>query len=239
MLKTLRKKTKTLLWVAASIFILATFMGLGGYFFTKTADAVAIVNGEKISYEAFENTYNQFVNNYQNMYNIDINEEMAKNLKKIVLEDMIRQKLILKEAKKQKIKINDTELSTFIQQLPYFQKDGNFNKQIYLAAIKMQYHTTPAAFESMVRQQLVMNQLRDKIVGVVTEANISEAEVAAEIARINKGKKTTVKSQDIAKEKEQIKQSLLIEKRNKTYEDWYNQLKAKAKIENRLEELQN
>jgi hypothetical protein len=106
MLKAIRKNTKIFLWFAVSIFVLATFVGLGSYFFTNTADVVAKVNGKKIRYELFNAVFLQRLNNYRNMYNIDINEEMANNLKKMVLNEMIGKVLLLQEAKKMKIKVS-------------------------------------------------------------------------------------------------------------------------------------
>ncbi|MDD5354118.1 MAG: SurA N-terminal domain-containing protein, partial [bacterium] len=168
MLKAIRKNTKIFLWFAVSIFILATFVGLGSYFFTNTADVVAKVNGKKIRYESFNATFLQRMNNYRNMYNIDINEEMANNLKKMVLNEMIGKILLLQEANKMKLRVSDKELSDYVQKLPYFQKDGRFDKQQYLNILKMQLRTTPAVFEKDVKESLIIQQLQEKVIATVT-----------------------------------------------------------------------
>ncbi len=235
MLKAIRKNTKIFLWFAVSIFILATFVGLGSYFFTNTADVVAKVNGTKIRYEAFNAAFMQRLNSYRNMYNIDINEEMANNLKKMLLNEMITKSLLLQEAKKMKIKVSNKELSEFIQKLSYFQKEGRFDQQQYLNALKMQLRTTPAIFENDVRDNLMIQQVQEKITATVT---VTEKELADEIAKQLKDKKPAPKSGDLLKEKETIRQSLLQQKKAKVFEEWYKGKEKLAKIENNLEQIE-
>ena len=235
MIKTLRKNTKIFLWFAASVFILATFMGLGGYFFTRTPDAVAVINGKKISYENFNNVYYERLNSYRNMYNAEINEQMAAGLKKMVLEDMIRRELMLQEAKKEKIKVSNAELSAYIQQFPYFQKNGSFNQQQYLAVLKMQLHMTPAVFENEVRQSLIMSALRDK---VTANLKVTEQEVAAELEKRSKDKKSKAGAADLEKDKEVVRETLLNEKKTRAFEAWFNLLLSKSKVQNNLDAVE-
>lgn len=235
MLKAIRKNTKVFLWFAVSIFILATFVGLGSYFFTNTADVVAKVNGTKIRYEAFNAVYLQRLNNYRNMYNIDINEAMANNLKKMLLNEMISKALLLQEAKKMKIKVSNKDLSEFIQKLPYFQKEGRFDQQQYLNILKMQLRTTPAIFENDVRDSLMIQQIQEQITATVT---VTEKELADEVAKRLKDKNPAPKPEDLLKEKETIRQSLLQQKKAQVFEEWYKKLEAKAKIENNLEAIE-
>ncbi|MDD5492074.1 MAG: SurA N-terminal domain-containing protein [bacterium] len=235
MLKAIRKNTKIFLWFAVSVFILATFVGLGSYFFTNTADIVAKVNGEKIRYEAFNATFLQRLNNYRNMYNIDITEEMANNLKKMLLNEMISKKLLLQQAKKMKIKISNKELSDFIQKLPYFQKEGRFDQQQYINTIKMQLHSTTAVFEKDVRDSLMIQRVQEKVTEAVT---VTDKELADEVAKQLKTKKPAPKPEDLLKEKEAIKQNLLQQKKAQLFEDWYKKIEATAKIENNLEAIE-
>jgi peptidyl-prolyl cis-trans isomerase D len=235
MLKAIRKNTKIFLWFAVSIFILATFVGLGSYFFTNTADVVAKVNGTKIRYESFNAAFLQRMNNYRNMYNIEINEEMAANLKKMLLNEMISKVLLLQEAKRMKIKVSNKELSEFIQKLPYFQKDGRFDKQLYMNTLKMQARTTPAVFEKDVRDSMIIQQIQEKITSGVA---VTDKEVADEVAKRLKDKKPAPKPEDLLKERETIKQSLLQQKKAQVFEEWYKKLQAAAKIENNLEKIE-
>lgn len=237
MLKALRKNTKTLLWVAASIFILATFMGLGGYFFTRTSNVVAKVNGIKISYDTFNATYLQRLNGYRNMYNAEITDEMANNLKKVVLEEMIRKTLLMQEARKRKLKVSDAELNDYIQKFPYFQKDGRFNQQLYLGIIRNQLHTTPGELENDIRQSMMMAKLHDQVTAEVTAVPAKEIDEA--LAKYQKEKKPAgTKAMDPARERLAVTQELLQQKKEKVYEVWYNELKAKSRIEENLEKVE-
>ena len=231
MLKAIRKNTKVFLWVAVSIFILATFVGLGGYFFTNTSNVVAKVNGEKIRYEEFNAVFLQQLANYRNNYNIEVNEAMSNNLKKMVINELISKKLLLQEAKKMKLKVTNEELSSYIQKFPYFQKNGQFNKQNYLDILKMQLHVTPAVFEKDIRESLLISQLQEKL---TAEVIVTDKEVADEQAKRLKDKKTALKPED----KENIKQTLLQQKKRQTFEDWYKKQEATAKIENNLDQVE-
>lgn len=235
MLKAIRKNTKIFLWFAVSVFVLATFVGLGSYFFTNTADVVATVNGKKIRYEAFNAAFMQRMNNYRNMYNIEINDQMAASLKKMLIGEMISKMLILDEAKKMKIKVSNKELSDFIQKLPYFQKEGRFDQQTYLNLLKMQLHTTPAIFERDVRESLVIQQVQEKVTETVT---VTEQEQADEVAKQLKAKKPAPKPEDLLKEKEMIKQNLLQQKKSQAFDAWLKKLQATAKIENNLDAIE-
>ena len=237
MLKALRKNTKTLLWFAASVFILATFMGLGGYFFTRTSNVVAKVNGVKITYENFSATFMQRLNSYRNMYNTEITDEMTNNLKKMVLEDMIRKTLLMQEARKRNLKVNDEELNDYIQKFPYFQKDGHFNQQLYLGIIRNQLHTTPGELENEIRQSMIMAKQHDQVVAEVT--TIPDKEIDEALAKRQKEKKpAAAKTIDPVRERLAVTQELLQQKKEKVYEVWYNELKAKSKIENNLERVE-
>ncbi|MBI5554232.1 MAG: SurA N-terminal domain-containing protein [Elusimicrobia bacterium] len=235
MLKAIRKNTKVFLWFAVSIFILATFVGLGSYFFTRTSNVVAKVNGQNISYEEFNAVFLQRLDNYRNMYHIDINEEIANNLKKMVITDLISKKLQLQEAKKMKLKVTNEELSSYIQKFPYFQKDGQFNQQNYLNILKMQLHVTPAVFEKEVRENLIISHLQEKVSAGVT---VTDKEVEDELAKRLKDKKPALKPEDLPKEKENIKQTLWPQKRKQLFDDWYKQREASAKIENNLAQME-
>lgn len=235
MLKALRKNTKLLLWFAAGVFIFATFMGLGGYFFTRTSDTVLSINGKKISYDQFMAIYYERINSYRTMYNVDVNEEMAITLKKMILEDIIRRELLLQEARKRKIKVSNAELSQNIQSIPSFQKNGKFAQEIYLNLIKMQLHTTPKAFEQNVRESLTLTRLREQVQESVT---VSDKEIDEELTKRYTGKKLPTDPLALAKEKEQIRQTLLSMKKFQAFDDWYKELKNKAKIENNMEEVE-
>lgn len=236
MLKALRKNTKTLLWFAAGVFIFATFMGLGGYFFAKGPDTtVAAINGKKISYDRFMEIYYERINSIRSMYNVDVNEEMAASLKKMILDDIIRRELLLQEARKRKIKISNEEVSKNIQSIPYFQKNGKFEKQIYLNILKMQLHTTPKAFESEIRESMILNRLQDQI---QETAAVTEKEIDEELTKRYAGKKLPANPATLAKEKEQIRENLLANKKRKAFDEWLNGIKAQAKIKNDLEAVE-
>ncbi|MBU0568455.1 SurA N-terminal domain-containing protein, partial [bacterium] len=102
MLRTLRKKSKPILWFVI-IFISFVFIiwGVGSGGRKDQATYVAQVNGKKISLNAFQNLYEKYHKDYSQFY-LD-KEELNREAKKFALEEFIRYHLLLEEAKREKI----------------------------------------------------------------------------------------------------------------------------------------
>ncbi|MDD5354370.1 MAG: hypothetical protein PHF95_04210, partial [bacterium] len=63
-------------------------------------------------------------------------------------------------------------------------------------------------------------------------------ELADEVAKQLKDKKPAPKPEDLLKERELIKQTLVQQKKSQFFEEWYKKLQAAAKIENNLEKIE-
>jgi hypothetical protein len=104
-----------------------------------------------------------------------------------------------------------------------------------LNILKMQLRTTPAKFEGDVKDSLMIQQVQEKITATVT---VTDKELADEVAKRLKDKKPAPKPEDLLKEKETTKLSLLQQKKSQFFEDWFKKLQATAKIENNLEAIE-
>src|SRR5574342_650185 len=95
------------------------------------------------------------------------------NLKSAVLEEMIRNRLALREARALGLTVSDDELMDTIAQVREFQVGGRFNKERYLQLLRAN-RLTPAEFEEEQREQLTIQRLY----GVILDSTrISDAEV--------------------------------------------------------------
>ena len=127
------------------------------------------VNGEKLPYDEYLKNYEQAKSSIQQIYGQPVTPELEKllNLRKSTLDNMINRALIRQEAKKMGIKVSNDELVAAIDKMPYFQKDGVFDKKIYEQLLKTN-HLTPSTFEEGIREDLMISKagksVADKII---------------------------------------------------------------------------
>jgi peptidyl-prolyl cis-trans isomerase D len=81
-----------------------------------------------------------------------------------VLDDMIRQTILLDVSNRIGMRVSDEEVRMQILAEPAFQRDGRFDREAYERLLRLQ-GLSPAQFEEQLRQQLIGNQLLRAVVG--------------------------------------------------------------------------
>ena len=101
---------------------------------------------------------------YQKIYPDQFSEEMLKQLRlrETALDNLINQALQLEEAKLLNLKVTDQELQEKIMSLPYFQRNGVFEKELYLSLLNRN-RLTPGAFEDMQREEILIQKVQELI----------------------------------------------------------------------------
>jgi len=169
MLSLMRKNAGT--WMIkillGAIVIVFVFWGVGSYT-SRRAGRVALVNGEPISVETFRRTYDNLLDQTRRRFGNALNDEMIKNLKlkHQALNQLIDQRLLLDEAARLKIRVDDQELADAIKNLPVFQVNGAFNDRRYQNVLG-QLRMSPEDFELYQRQAMIVAKLRDFVTGMV------------------------------------------------------------------------
>lgn len=139
----------------------------------------ANVNGDAISLQEFSREYQQRVDFYSNMMKGKADPKLLAQmgLKQQVLEDMIRRKLMLQEARKMGLRVSDEEVREKIAEMPYFKsKDGKFDSARYNQLLTANNYS-PATFEDTVRD----DQLRGHLVEFLrARTRVSDKEVENE-----------------------------------------------------------
>lgn len=177
MLDFLRKRKRS--WIITFllgliIIVFIAFYG-GSKYQSQGAPDVAEVNGEVIGEREFALRYQKTLERYRELLKGSLTPEMLKslNLKSAVLEEMIRNRLALREARALGLTVSDDELMDTIAQVREFQVGGRFNKERYLQLLRAN-RLTPAEFEEEQREQLTIQRLY----GVILDSTrISDAEV--------------------------------------------------------------
>jgi len=168
MLQLLRKKEtlKKIMWALALVIIPAFVLwGAGSAVRSRGMPKYAgKLFGRKISFAQYEDSLHAFYNQAILIYG-DKFKEVAKT---IDLEKQAWERLILlHQAKKEEINVTDEQLISFIQGVNLFQKEGRFDQGRYSTILDYALGISPREFEEQIRQELIIEKLRNKIIDKV------------------------------------------------------------------------
>lgn len=187
-----------------AIFLIGTFVGLGGYLLTSSdsSGAVAKVGSSKIPYSIFIARVNQYSDALRNR-GTDVSDQVLGQIKQEMLRDMIVEYLLARKAQKMGISVTNEQLAQDIENTPAFQHDGVFNQELYFYAVRSIYHDTPKAYEKMRRRQILASLFKQIIYQSI---KLVPGEVREAYAREHKGSLKNY-AKDRAKFSEQLRQA--------------------------------
>lgn len=183
MLEFIRKLTQG--WIAKVILILVTIpfllFGIDAYLREAgSTAAIAKVNGTDISIQEYANAVQNFRNKLQSEGQKNLSILEKPEVKQSILDRLITTHLLNDEIKTAKFKISNDQLSKYIVNLPEFQDKGQFSQEVY-DKLLMQNHLTPSQFEGRMRSDLLNQQIRDGLAGVVyLPKSLAESTLKAE-----------------------------------------------------------
>ncbi|MBT1073263.1 peptidylprolyl isomerase [Pelotalea chapellei] len=190
MLEIIRQRKQSIVIKIVFIIIVLSFIGTMFLVWGKGSDGsggsrgyAAKVNGTKISVEEYQSAYQRIRNMYQQIYGQSIPAEMEKmlNLKKVALDSLIDNMLVMKEAKKMGIKVSKDEVAKEIAGMSTFQKDGAFNFDLYQQLLRSN-RMTPKEFEESQKNELMIKKARQS---VKDKATVTDDEALAQYKKEN------------------------------------------------------
>ncbi len=166
------------------------FWGVESYRDKGGEGYVAIVEGEEISRREYEQALRDHHERMRAMLGANFDSAMLDTfeVRNSVLERLIQQRLLHREAVNNGFIVLDSQLVKTIRDIPAFQRDNKFSKQQYEDLLRNQ-GLTPVIFESRVRQELLLQQLLDGYSenaftpGIVAERVQHLSEVQREISQ--------------------------------------------------------
>lgn len=167
MLKTMRKHARFFYFLFFIVILSFIFWGVGTLD-KPTAVSVAEIGKEKITVEEYWRAYEQVRDKYRETYREQFNEEMEKklNLRENVLNALIEDRVLLISAKELGMAVTDKEVQDAIINDPKFMRDGIFRKDVYFRTLDLN-RLTPEAYESSLREQLMILKMKRLIGSVV------------------------------------------------------------------------
>jgi len=162
MLDLMRKKAGTWMikFILGVIIIVFTFWGVGSWTAQKI-NRVATVNGEPITVETYRFAYNQLMDQMRRQFGNNLSEDLLKmlNVDEQAMNQVVEQKLLLKEARRLNFDVTKQELVTAIAGYPGFQVDGVFNRRRYEAVLSNN-RMSPESFEATQEKSMLIDKVR-------------------------------------------------------------------------------
>ncbi|MBX3696361.1 MAG: SurA N-terminal domain-containing protein [Dokdonella sp.] len=177
MLQALRAKTSGLIAkiVLGAIIIAFSFFGIESYFITRTDSFVAKVGDREISQQEFRSRFDEYrqqkLQETRGQIDARLFEQPA--IKRQFLDQLVDEQVLLAANEKLGAVIPADRLRKEIARIPAFQKDGQFDQDLYrarLAAVRK----TPVGFADEVAREL---STREIPVAVATTAFVTERDV--------------------------------------------------------------
>jgi peptidyl-prolyl cis-trans isomerase D len=162
MLQILRETTGR--WVAVVILglIAVTFVFFGVDFSLTGTTFAAKVNGQNIPILEFEQELQRTQNQYQQLYPVELTEELRRQLRRSVVDRMVLTKALEQRVQSAGYRISDARLSESIRSTAAFQVGGQFSIDAYSARLNSQ-GLSPSTYEVLQRRQLELLDLQEGI----------------------------------------------------------------------------
>ena len=165
MLKLMRDYASSWLikFILGAIVIVFVFWGVGS-FTSKRASRVALVNGDMITMQEYNNAYDQMIENLKQQFGNNLDDKMLEmlNVKQRTVDQLIEKRLIIQQAAELDFRVSDEDLADFIRNMKVFQSEGRFDNRLYNRILN-RYHMTPEGFELLQKEAMLMEKMRSFI----------------------------------------------------------------------------
>lgn len=152
--------------------VLVAILGLIGFTFifwgvdfglTGAATFAAKVNGEDVPIAEFDRELQARQNQYQAIYRAELPEEVRRQLRTAVIEDLVREEALKQRVESQRYRASDARVTQSIRDIAAFQIDGEFSIDVYRGQLANAGYS-PAGFEALQRASLELGDLQRGIV---------------------------------------------------------------------------
>jgi len=168
--------------ILALIILPFAFWGVNSARNAGADSSLAKVNGEKISPQEFDNARQQQAQRMRETMGGQFDATMLERaeFKNAILENLVTERVLSSEAKREGLSIGDEQLAQIIAGVEAFQVAGKFDKKRYQDALSAQ-NMTPEIFEYKVRQDLSGRQLT----GAYLNSGFAASAVVDHLIRLN------------------------------------------------------
>ncbi|HTP46311.1 MAG TPA: SurA N-terminal domain-containing protein [Casimicrobiaceae bacterium] len=172
----LHRKKRLVQIILALITLPFAFFGVDYYFRSVSrATEVASVSGQPITQQEFAETIRDQQNRMRQVVGPSFDASVFDDpeVRYSVLEQLINQRLLQDQARRDRFRVTDAQLAQFISEIPAFQVEGKFSHTRYEQVLQGQ-NKTSGQFENDLRQQLALLPLQEPVAGanIVARSNV-------------------------------------------------------------------
>ncbi len=153
--------------ILALLIIPFAFVGVDYYFRRDAQSApIATVGGAEVTRAEFDELVRQQQDRMRQTMGRAFDPAIFDNpeVRYSLVEQLVSQRLLQKQAQEQRFRVTDAELARAIDEIEAFRVDGKFSPERYRQLLAAQ-NMTPAMFEQRLREELVLAPLSDPLSG--------------------------------------------------------------------------
>lgn len=217
----MKRSTGFIIWLVVLGFVASIFVYWGGGLSTQgLPPRIARVNGKEIDETRFRLISSRYSRIYSSLYKDGFDKG---TLERMVLDELIREMILANEAERIGIIVEDEEVIQKIKE-GFTTNNGRFDQEGFNRFIDGLPQSELYRMEEEVRTNLKIQKLVDLLKDTVV---VTDLEVEDYYRRITK----EPNDEDFSKRKEDLREEFAMEKFRRFYQEWYNWLKNRAKIE--------
>ena len=166
MLQAIRDKVTG--WIAYGIIFLISIpfalWGVNSYFGGGELAPAALVNGQEISQQELDQAYSNYVQRLRQLFGGSLPASLGDDLviRARVLDQLIEETALRQYSERQRYRIGDQELAQMIRGMQEFQRDGQFDSEVYQAQLRSIGYS-PLGFEQQIRRSASVDQFQTGI----------------------------------------------------------------------------
>jgi foldase protein PrsA len=183
MLRILRnKKTARKIWIGLAIIIIPAFT-MWGFGSSSRSREEGMPAGKIFGKNVSSLEFKKSLAAAKTAAILQYGDNLPKVEKYLNLESQAWERLILlQEAEKRKLNIDDQEVIDTIQKAPYFQKKSVFDNKTYVEILRYVFRLQPRTFEEQMRQNLILAKLYNQI---TKDVKIEDSKIREEWLKTN------------------------------------------------------
>jgi peptidyl-prolyl cis-trans isomerase D len=217
-------------WIKAILIAVALSFVIGFGILNRMSNSdpnryVVRVGDSLVTPDEFNDLMTKAQSEYFDKYKTEMTDDDIINTQNTIINERIDQILETKEANRLGLIVTDSEVADYIAQDSMFQKDGEFDYETYKNFLDNYLGYSEAAYESMVRQSLLTQKLREIVTDSVKVTDDNIIEMAE-----SQGKEITAISELTPDEREYYSNLALAVKKFSTYREFLDGLKSNVTI---------
>ncbi len=219
MFETLRKQMKYIIWAITLLFVSGLFVWYGQI--TGDHNNVARVNRTPVTINDFNDAYTRELMRRREEREEEISDMERNRIREEVLSSLVYQQAKYQQALQMGISATEEEVISAVTSLPQFQREGQFDMEIYRHALRSSGYT-PSEFEKTVKKDLTVRKL-ERLILSSSRATINEMKMKylSEHGSLD----------DFEENKSELRTRIMQDKRNSLYGNWMQSLYRNYDIE--------